>query len=475
MSDLFFADLVRESSTSVGTGAFVLSGAMPGHRRFADAVPPDAQFHYAIAGITDEREWEVGLGALDAFGQLVRAPLSSSNDGALVDFSEGLKTVVLTVAANWFAVQAASGGVGADIGIGDVGGLQAALDGKQAAGSYAVAGHDHAGVYAASGHNHDAAYAALGHDHAGLYAALGHSHPEYAGGLVADGNGRYGMGTAAARSRLDVRGAISGGFGGTDLNTGTSVDWGGADQIRAGFGQYILRGTSLGGPGGSSYFHAMNLESGSAKDGSGLTTQIAIPYANGDVPFFFRRKPSGQPWQSWQQILSQDGTGAFVPVIDNASALGSAALRFATLYAGSSPIIGSDAAIKTDVADIPDAVLDAWGDIGWRQYRFVDAVAAKGDAARLHAGLIAQQVDAAFAARGLDARAYGLLCRDEWDARLEPELDADGEPTGATIETAPAGSLWQIRYDEAQAMEAAWQRREIARLEARIAALETAA
>lgn len=42
--------------------------------------------------------------------------------------------------------------------IGDVSGLQVALDGKQASGSYAAASHNHDASYAAIGHNHDAAY-----------------------------------------------------------------------------------------------------------------------------------------------------------------------------------------------------------------------------------------------------------------------------------------------------------------------------
>jgi hypothetical protein len=113
---LFFADLVREVSHGTGAGDLPLEGALPGHRRFADTVPPGAHFHYAIAGITRPDQWETGEGAL-AGGALVRLPLASSAGGAAVDFSAGLKTVALTVAASWFA--------GMDA-------LPAALDGKAA-------------------------------------------------------------------------------------------------------------------------------------------------------------------------------------------------------------------------------------------------------------------------------------------------------------------------------------------------------
>jgi hypothetical protein len=122
---LFFADLVREASLGTGTGDLELAGALPGHRRFADVVPPAARFHYAIAGITHPHEWETGEGEIGG-GGLARTPLASSAEGAAVDFSAGLKTVALTVGAAWYAAQEEGG----EVGIGDVDGLEAALDGK---------------------------------------------------------------------------------------------------------------------------------------------------------------------------------------------------------------------------------------------------------------------------------------------------------------------------------------------------------
>lgn len=123
---LFFADLVREATHATGAGDLALEGALPGHRRFADIVTPGARFHYAIAGITHPNEWETGEGELGSAGALLRSPLASSAGGAAVNFSAGLKTVALTVAAAWFAAQG-SGGVP---GIEDIEGLADELDGK---------------------------------------------------------------------------------------------------------------------------------------------------------------------------------------------------------------------------------------------------------------------------------------------------------------------------------------------------------
>ena len=107
MAELFFADLVRETSQSAGAGALALAGAVPGHRRFADVVPSGATFHYAIAGVAHPGQWETGEGQLDADGELLRSPLASSAGGAAVDFLAGTKSVTLTVGADWFAAQQA--------------------------------------------------------------------------------------------------------------------------------------------------------------------------------------------------------------------------------------------------------------------------------------------------------------------------------------------------------------------------------
>jgi len=101
---LFFADLVRVTCQATGAGDLPLGDAMRGHRGF-DAVPPGARFHYAIAGVTHADEWETGEGELGSGGTLLRLPLASSAGGAAVNFSPGLKTVALTVAAAWYAGQ----------------------------------------------------------------------------------------------------------------------------------------------------------------------------------------------------------------------------------------------------------------------------------------------------------------------------------------------------------------------------------
>ena len=79
-----------------------------------------------------------------------------------------------------------------------------------------------------------------------------------------------------------------------------------------------------------------------------------------------------------------------------------------------------------------------------RAYRMREAVAEKGEHARWHFGVIAQDVAEAFAEEGLYADDYGLFCRDEWVE--QPEIL--GEEGEVIEEYRPAGERLSIRYDE---------------------------
>lgn len=159
---------------------------------------------------------------------------------------------------------------------------------------------------------------------------------------------------------------------------------------------------------------------------------------------------------------------SFHPNPDNAIQLGVSFRRWSEVFATTSAINTSDERLKSSIASIPDEVLDAWENVGFVQYQFADAVGKKGNSARLHAGLIAQRIDAAFAAAGLDASRYGLFCHDQWDEE-EERRDESGRVVQHGV---PAGDLYSLRYEEALCMEAACQRRRADRAEARLAELE---
>ncbi len=152
------------------------------------------------------------------------------------------------------------------------------------------------------------------------------------------------------------------------------------------------------------------------------------------------------------------------PGSDNAQSAGTSGSRYTQLFAATATISTSDEREKQNIASIPDEVLDIWRTIEWQKFRFKDAVAEKGEDARIHVGLIAQRIMDAFGAAGYDPMAWGLLCYDEWF-----EEDADGNPTDVLR------YRYGVRYEEALALESALLRRTQERLEARLAALEAAA
>lgn len=92
---LIIKDRVRETSTSTGTGAFVLDGARDGFQTFTSAFADGDTTYYTI---TDGTDWETGLGTwTEATATLTRTTVyESSNAGAAVDWSAGTKDVFCT-------------------------------------------------------------------------------------------------------------------------------------------------------------------------------------------------------------------------------------------------------------------------------------------------------------------------------------------------------------------------------------------
>lgn len=188
------------------------------------------------------------------------------------------------------------------------------------------------------------------------------------------------------------------------------------------------------------------------------------------------RSPSGSVVAGQWDISTRDTAGTLatrwsfvaaghlLPAADNAHNIGWASGRVKEIFCANATINTSDQREKQDIGAIPDAWLDAWGDVQWQRFRWRDAVAEKGEGARWHVGLIAQEIDAAFTARGFDASAIGLLCYDEWaeEPAAPAVLDDDGNESLPAREGRPAGSRWGVRYSECAALEAAWVRRALA-------------
>jgi len=94
---LVLADRVKETTTSTGTTAITLAGAVTGYQSFSAAVGNGNTTYYTIAD-QGGANWEVGIGTYTSSGASLSRDtvLSSSNGGALVNFTAGTKDVFVT-------------------------------------------------------------------------------------------------------------------------------------------------------------------------------------------------------------------------------------------------------------------------------------------------------------------------------------------------------------------------------------------
>ena len=151
------------------------------------------------------------------------------------------------------------------------------------------------------------------------------------------------------------------------------------------------------------------------------------------------------------EVARFDTGGNFRPSADNAYSNGTAALRWSVIYSATALINTSDATQKQQVRKLNDAEKQAA--LGIKQalktFKFNDSVAEKGDKARIHIGVLAQEVREIFSVVGLDANDYGLFCSDTWYVNDKQEvfktnLDVDGK----AINTLTPVTRLGVRYEE---------------------------
>lgn len=95
-----WADRVAETSTTTGTGALTLAGAVTGFQRFSAICSVNDTVIYAIEAVDGSGvptgDWEVGVGTYSALNTLTRTTvIKSSNSNAAVTFAAGTKNVFL--------------------------------------------------------------------------------------------------------------------------------------------------------------------------------------------------------------------------------------------------------------------------------------------------------------------------------------------------------------------------------------------
>ena len=120
--------------------------------------------------------------------------------------------------------------------------------------------------------------------------------------------------------------------------------------------------------------------------------------------------------------FAEDGSrGVISPMeagslIDDSVNLGSSTYRFNDIYATNGTIQTSDRNEKQDIEELTDAetkvAVAAKGLL--RKFRWQSAVEEKGNEARIHFGIIAQDLQDAFTAEGLDAGDYAMFISSTW-------------------------------------------------------------
>jgi len=162
--------------------------------------------------------------------------------------------------------------------------------------------------------------------------------------------------------------------------------------------------------------------------------------------------------------LSSSGTasdlkvhGDVLPGTHNTYHLGSSSLRWDNLW-NDGTFSFSDENLKQDIEELDEAekrvAVKAKALI--KKYRLKSAVAKKGDEARIHVGIIAQELQSAFESEGLDAFRYSMIGKDTWwekEVEIDDDLSKRTElKTYTSEETAPSDAVkktqMSVNYSE---------------------------
>jgi len=169
------------------------------------------------------------------------------------------------------------------------------------------------------------------------------------------------------------------------------------------------------------------------------------------------------------------GEGYYIPTRNDGAPedatvdIGMSVYRYKDIYATNGTIQTSDRNEKQDIEALNDAetrVAQACKGL-LRKFRWQDAVAEKGDDARIHFGIIAQDLQDAFAAEGLDAGRYAMFISSTWwETQTEVPaveavaevLDDDGNVVTEAVEAKEAYTRTDTYETQEEAPEGATER-----------------
>ena len=180
-------------------------------------------------------------------------------------------------------------------------------------------------------------------------------------------------------------------------------------------------------------------------------------------------------------LVADLSNSVFQAGADNNSGLGQSSRRWTDVWSVDGSINTSDERLKQQVAALSTNEINAAKAISalFKTYKWNDKVAEKGDNARIHSGVIAQQVKAAMEANSLDPMKYAFMC---WNEFYEKEMSGEdiATPYVETFEVddpeIPEGATYvdrySIRYSELMSFIHAATEQRLASIETRLDALE---
>ena len=385
------ADRVEETSTTTGTGALTLAGAVSYYRAFG-AVMADTDTCVCLIVNASAAEWELSLCTYASGGNtLTRSTIYASNTGSAINFSAGTKTISLVPVASKMVVMDNNGDASV------TGTLTAAT--LNATSAFKFAGVNillHSGVggsailYDGAGANVIQAKSTDVEIDTDLLWLRGSDHSTQYGRLTSTG---LAIGNVVPATRLHIYESAAS----FKILAKLQNDTGGSGTAALGFD--VTNSAS---------------ETPVCKAAMGLLRGAA--QGTGDFYFLLRDDTDTTEVSLSDVVMRIQASGHILPGTDNLQDLGNGSLRMRTIYAGTGTINTSGRDAKVGIVE-PSAAERMWASLikarGPMRYRFKDAVDVKGDAARFHFGYIAEDIlEDAEAAGIANPWAYGFLCSD---------------------------------------------------------------
>ena len=166
--------------------------------------------------------------------------------------------------------------------------------------------------------------------------------------------------------------------------------------------------------------------------------------------------------------------GDLRPAVNNNIDLGSSSVRWRDVYCNQGAFNNSDEVLKQDIESLSEIEMRVAKKLSglFKTYKWKDSVKNKGDKARIHTGMIAQQIVTAIESEGLDYANYGFIGYDEWYQNAKGETITLEDANDNKLDGYEKIGRYSVRYTELLSFIAAYNEQRFTDLESRVAALE---